>query len=266
VGTRLDALLEDVEVACFDLFDTLIRVDRERLPAVPWEGGELRSTLPILHARHLEARGVSFDALLRELRALWEQVRGEQRREDLPEDRRFREVPAVEKFRRLLERLGVAPDPAAREELAEALAATHHGALVECAEALPGAEEVLAAARARGARTALVSNWDHARAGPAMLEHTGLAPLLDHVVISETVGFRKPHPRIFEAALAPFGASPQRALHVGDLAASDVHGAGRLGFRTVWINPSGRRWAQEGPPPTATVPGLADLLEPEPGA
>ena len=40
----------------------------------------------------------------------------------------------------------------------------------------------------------LVSNWDHARAGSAMLSQTRLGPLLDHVVISEAVGFRKPRP------------------------------------------------------------------------
>ena len=50
-------LLEGIEVACFDLFDTLIRIDTSRLPAVEWEGRSLRSSIPIVHARHFAGRG-----------------------------------------------------------------------------------------------------------------------------------------------------------------------------------------------------------------
>jgi putative hydrolase of the HAD superfamily len=113
--------------------------------------------------------------------------------------------------------------------------------------------------RARGLRTALVSNWDHAAAGPKLLARTGLAELLDHVVISEAVGVRKPDPRIFRAALAPFGAAPAAALHVGDLARGDAWGAGRLGFRTVWINPGGGAWPEAEHPPTLVVADLVEL-------
>ena len=125
-----------------------------------------------------------------------------------------------------------------------------------------GAHEVLARVRARGVPTVLCSNWDHARAGSAMLAQTRLAPLLDHVVISEAVGFRKPHPKIFEEALAPFGAEPRAALHVGDMAEADAWGAGRLGFRTVWIDREEQGWPDEFvPAPSLTVAHLDDLLE-----
>jgi putative hydrolase of the HAD superfamily len=108
----------------------------------------------------------------------------------------------------------------------------------------------------------LVSNWDHARAGSAMLAQTRLAPLLDHVVISEAVGVRKPHPKIFEEALAPSGAAPQAALHVGDMAKADAWGAGRLGFRTVWIDLGKEGWPDTFvPAPSLTVASLTDLLE-----
>ena len=45
------------------------------------------------------------------------------------------------------------------------------------------------AVRARGIPTVLISNWDHARAGQAMLEATGLAERLDHVGLSPIAQF-----------------------------------------------------------------------------
>ncbi len=251
-------LLAGLEVACFDLFDTLVRVDTSRLPSVRWNGSEMRSTIPILHARVFAPRGVAEDALLAALRALWSEVNAELRAEPAAPDGPRPEIPAVEKYRRLGRRLALGDD-AEIEALAREVADVHHAALVAAAEALPGARAALARVRARGLRTALVSNWDHAAAGPAMLERTGLADLLDHVVISEAVGARKPDPRIFRAALAPFRAAPAAALHVGDLARSDAWGAGRLGFRTVWINPTGAAWPEPEHAPMLTLPTIADL-------
>ena len=64
-----------------------------------------------------------------------------------------------------------------------------------------------------------------------------------------------------ELALEPFDVAPEAALHVGDLAQADVWGAGRLGFRTVWIDRAQKGWPDslEGRP-TLTVTRLADLL------
>jgi HAD superfamily hydrolase (TIGR01509 family) len=252
-------LLDGLEVACFDLFDTLVRIDTSRLPAVRWNGSEIRSTVPILHERVFAARGVAREDLVAALRALWGDLRRELDAAPASPEGPWPEIPAVEKYRRLGRRLGVA-DGGELDALAHEIADVHHAALTAAAEALPGAGEVLARVRARGLRTALVSNWDHAAAGPSLLARTGLAPLLDHVVISEAVGVRKPDPRIFRAALAPFGAAPAVALHVGDLAKSDAWGAGRLGFRTVWINREGGDWPEPEHRPALAVGRIGDLL------
>lgn len=251
-------LCDGVEVACFDLFDTLIRIDLRRLPAVTWQGNEVRSTIPILHERLFKPRGVSLERLVEAIRDMWMEVRAELDR--LDEAREWPEVPAVEKYRRVARRLGLEEEDAV-ETLVREVAELHHGTLISCAEPVEGAADALARARAAGARTALVSNWDHANAGPAMLERTRLADGLDHVVISEAVGIRKPDPRIFQAALEPFGTEAENALHVGDLARSDAWGAGRLGFRTVWINPGAKPYPEAEHPPTLTVASMLELLE-----
>jgi HAD superfamily hydrolase (TIGR01509 family) len=253
-------LLDGVEVACFDLFDTLIHIDTDRLPSVEWDGGSVRSTIPILHERIFASRGVALKELVLTLRAMWTALRAERRSQLGSDDERWSETPAVEKYRRMLRSLD-AIDEAEVEALAEEVAHVHHESLVAAAVPAEGAGALLEGVRERGVRTVLVSNWDHARAGSAMLEGTGLAELLDHVVISEAVGLRKPHPKIFEEALAPFDAAPESALHVGDLAEPDAWGAGRLGFKTVWIDRKQEGWPERlHPQPSLTVSRLADLL------
>ena len=253
-------LLDGVDVACFDLFDTLIRIDTSQLPSVRWGSEEIRTTLPVVHERIFAERDIPLDRLVNAVRSMWATMRLELNRDDGDDDQRWAEISAVEKYRRMLADLGVR-DPDEVEAVATAVADTHHATLVSAAHAVEGAAELLERVREQGVRTVLVSNWDHAPAGPAMLAQAGLTDLLDHVVISDAVGVRKPHPRIFETALAPFDATPDRALHVGDLAVSDAWGAGRLGFKTVWINPKAKPWSEDAHPPTLTVERLADLLD-----
>lgn len=254
-------LLDGIQVACFDLFDTLIRVRTDQLPEVEFGGTKIRSTLPILYERLFAERGVALDELAAALRSTWTELRAELKREDGPEDERLKEISAITKYRRLLEQLDQI-DETDVAGLAVEIAELHHGSLVGASEAIEGAAALLDAVRSRGIPTVLISNWDHANAARAMLEATGLAERLDHVVISEAVGLRKPHRRLFELALEPFGASPDAALHVGDLAEADAWGAGRLGFRTVWIDRKGEGWPSAlGTPPTLTVARLTELLD-----
>jgi len=255
---RRMSLLEGLEVACFDLFDTLVRIDTERLPVTSWEGEPLRSTIPIVYERLFASRGVQLEELLRAVRSMWREVSSEMTESAGGE--RWREIPATDKYRRVLQVLdGIAA--AEVENLAQAVAQTHHEALVSVAVAVEGAEESLQRVRKRGLRTVLISNWDYARASDAMLAQTGLAGLLDHVVISEAVGLRKPHPAVFTAALAPHDIAPSAALHVGDLAEADAWGAARLGFRTVWIDRRGRGWPEGlSHPPALIVQRLAEIL------
>jgi HAD superfamily hydrolase (TIGR01509 family) len=255
------SFLDGIEVACFDLFDTLIRVDVTRLPETEFDGNRIRSTIPILHEQIFAPRGVEIESLVAAVRDLWREVREELGSDEGSDDERYREMPAVEKYRRLLARLdGIDDDeiPGVAEEIAD----LHHQSLIAAAGPMEGAQTLLYKVRERGIPTVLVSNWDHARAGHDMLEKTGLSELLDHVVISEAVGIRKPHPRIFERALAPFDTKPDAALHVGDLARADAWGAGRLGFRTVWIDKASEGWpADLGPPPSVHIGRLEELLD-----
>ena len=64
------------------------------------------------------------------------------------------------------------------------------------------------------------------------LADLGLAERLDVALFSSEVGWRKPHPAMFEQALAALEVDPARTLFVGDSLVNDVGGAAALGIHT----------------------------------
>ena len=70
----------------------------------------------------------------------------------------------------------------------------------------PDVMPALTAARSRGQRLVVVSNWDASLHG--VLRALGLEPLLDAILTSAEAGARKPAPAIFEQALTLAGAAP----------------------------------------------------------
>ncbi|WP_461862912.1 TIGR02253 family HAD-type hydrolase [Thermococcus sp.] len=62
-----------------------------------------------------------------------------------------------------------------------------------------------------------------------------LDPYFDEVLISDFVGVKKPHPKIFRKALGKFDVKADEAVMVGDRLYSDIYGAKRVGMHTVWF-------------------------------
>jgi putative hydrolase of the HAD superfamily len=52
----------------------------------------------------------------------------------------------------------------------------------------------------------------------------------------------KPHPEPFEEALRIAGCAAHQCIHIGDDIENDIRGAQRMGFATIWINMSERKW------------------------
>jgi putative hydrolase of the HAD superfamily len=121
--------------------------------------------------------------------------------------------------------------------------------------AYPEVPDVLARLRARGARLAVVSNWDISLHD--VLERTALRPLVDAVVISAELGVAKPDPAIFAAALERLGATADGAMHVGDSLEADVEGARAAGIEAVFVARDGAR-TPEGVRAIASLDGLLD--------
>ncbi len=101
-----------------------------------------------------------------------------------------------------------------------------------------GAEATLRRLRARRLKIALVSNYDGRL--HRVLEELGWRRLFDAVLVSAEVGWAKPSPRIYAAALAALELAPAEALMVGDRPREDVDGATAAGLRALLYDPRGR--------------------------
>lgn len=120
-------------------------------------------------------------------------------------------------------------------------------------DAYPDVRPALSAARERGARLVVVSNWDASL--PDVLAALELTPLLDGVLTSAQAGARKPAPEIFERALALAAVRREDAIHVGDTVDEDVAGARAAGIEPVLL----RRAGGASPPGVRTIDSLLEL-------
>ena len=107
--------------------------------------------------------------------------------------------------------------------------------------------------RADGLRLGIVSNWESWL--PQLLERVGIAPLLEHVVISGVCGIEKPDPRIFTLALREAGFGPGQVFYVGDNPAHDVAPPLLVGITPVLLD---RSWRY---PPNSSHPRITSLHE-----
>jgi putative hydrolase of the HAD superfamily len=88
---------------------------------------------------------------------------------------------------------------------------------------------------AGGYRLGLVSNAGDNQDVFQLLERFQIEPFFDFILTSAACSYRKPHPRIFELAMAHWNIPPSEIAMVGDSLDADIRGAQRLGILGVWI-------------------------------
>ena len=87
--------------------------------------------------------------------------------------------------------------------------------------------------------------------GNADLKLVGIAQHFSHHHSAESIGKPKPHPEMFEAALATASElhsetiKPEQSLHIGDHPEQDVEAARRCGMNTIWVNVLNREWPKD---------------------
>lgn len=86
-------------------------------------------------------------------------------------------------------------------------------------------------------RMAVISNADGKIAD--LLAHNGIADCFESITDSGLVGYEKPHPAIFEAALRSLGVSADSSLYVGDVYSVDYLGATRAGMKAILFDVAG---------------------------
>ena len=160
----------------------------------------------------------------------------------------------------IIERMGGLGEGVRRAaaEIYEDWAANHHFDLYD------DVQDVLPALAARGLALGVISN-SH-RSLEAFTEHFSLDRYVRTHVSAHPNRYMKPHPSIFEAALASAGVAPGEAVMVGDSLKADVRGALNVGMRAVWLRRSGDDSAERPAhvPMIRRLHDLPALLEPEP--
>lgn len=128
----------------------------------------------------------------------------------------------------------------------------------------PDVKPTLEWLRDSGLKLGLVSNtaWNSAAHDPD-LERFGLLDLLECRIYSCEVGWEKPAPPIFRAALDCIGTSPQETAFVGDFRRYDIAGAHAAGMKGIWKRIEGRPESADEASirPDATITGIGELPE-----
>jgi putative hydrolase of the HAD superfamily len=246
-----------LRAVAFDLWETLIT----DTPELSRQQERLRLTrMEEILAAH--GFGELADRIEHAYRALWHRCHDLYWSMDL-------DVPCRRQIEHFLEELEL--DPASFDEaVLEALEDAYAGAALEILpKTVEGAEDLLAALKARGLRVGLISNTGRTPGSVlrAILEALGLARSIDVMVFSNEHGECKPQASIFEELRRGLGVAFEEMMFVGDNPYVDVHGAQRLGMKGVHFDPPTRGTAVAPPvehgleiTPDARVTSLGELL------
>jgi putative hydrolase of the HAD superfamily len=98
------------------------------------------------------------------------------------------------------------------------------------------AVETLAALRAQGLKTGLLSNCSRDTA--SLWADSPLAPVIDEPMMSCVVGLKKPDPALFRFACERLGAEPAEVMYVADGESNELAGAASVGLTPVLIRTS----------------------------
>jgi len=120
-----------------------------------------------------------------------------------------------------------------------------------------------------GYRMGLISNAGDDQDVQQLVQRFGISPYFDFILTSAACSYRKPHPRIFELAIANWYFLPSETVMVGDNLDADIRGAKSAGLYAVWISRRAGPSSDDQPrvQPDATVstlselPALLDLLQ-----
>ena len=119
----------------------------------------------------------------------------------------------------------------------------------------PEADDAVAAVKAMGCQTAILSNGDQDMLDAvARLFSAGF----DHVLSSETAGYYKPHPSNYALPEKLLGIASSDTLHVAG-GHTDVTGAIAYGLPCVWSNKTGDSLLDPTFPPDAELKDLSEL-------
>jgi len=114
--------------------------------------------------------------------------------------------------------------------------------IVQSADVIEGADQLLRTLMADGYRVAMVADG-YAQSFYNMYMGLGLLDCFEHLIFSSDVGEHKPHPKMFETALEKMGLTHEdckKIVMVGNNLERDIAGANGMGMTSVLLDWSPR--------------------------
>uniref|UniRef100_UPI0040486DAE YjjG family noncanonical pyrimidine nucleotidase n=1 Tax=Polaribacter sp. TaxID=1920175 RepID=UPI0040486DAE len=71
------------------------------------------------------------------------------------------------------------------------------------------------------------------------LENSGIQKYFKHVITSESVGVKKPNPKVFEHSLVLANTIAEKSIMIGDSLEADIFGALECGMKSIYFNSTG---------------------------
>ena len=90
----------------------------------------------------------------------------------------------------------------------------------------------------------LITNFTYAAAARSILQTNNLEDFFDSIVVSDEVGWRKPHPNIFRKFLNDVSANPAESFFVGDDVRYDVIGSKRVGMKAILLQSEDTKFSE----------------------
>lgn len=236
----------------FDLFDTIVKWEPERLPLMELDGRQVHTTIPWVIPTLERRLGDRFDLarFLDVYRGVLEEIHAERERDGV-------EITCQERFIRTMNRLAPLPDDEVRA-LADEVTRVHMDG-VRAVTWAPALRTAAVRQLAPHFRLGLLSNFDDAQCGREVLGDTGVAHLFEAVIISAEVGLRKPNPQIYRRILEMMRLDAAEVLFVGDTPREDVKGPRDVGMRAAWISKGAAALPEGVPQPDFIIGDLAEL-------
>lgn len=148
------------------------------------------------------------------------------------------------------------PDDIVRKALDSLFAITQTNWVLE-EDALPTLKKL----EKDGYRMGLISNAGDDQDVQQLVSRFEISHYFDFIITSAASSYRKPHPRIFELAIANWYFLPSETVMVGDNLDADIRGAKNAGLYAVWISRRAGSSSEDQPrvQPDASVSSLAEI-------
>lgn len=207
--------MQKIEAIGFDLFNTLITMDPHGL-------NEANSRL----MQSLRQSGFAFedDLFKQAYRAAYIRLLEESRQTGRETHNRFWVSEALKSHG-----YNIPPDDSRIAVAVEA----YFSAFCQFCFLLPGTRETLGVLK-QSYRLGLLSNFTHGPAAREIIERVGLVEFFEVILISGELGYRKPHPLVFDRLIEHLALEKDQIIFVGDDPEADIAGAKSAGIQPVW--------------------------------